>query len=146
VEYRNGEDKEVGKWNEFDKYICKGVSVPFREKFFEKETKNRIKTLSPLVSSILHAVPVALYTAPVANNMRGGYFLLGLATAAAASVDSCPGYNAGAILSSRSSLTADLSLAGDACNVYGDDLDNLRLLVEYQTGKLTMALKSRPRH
>jgi alpha-glucosidase len=70
--------------------------------------------------------------------MRGVSLLLGLAGAAvAASVDSCPGYNAGAIVSSRSSLTADLSLAGDACNAYGDDVDNLRLLVEYQTGKLT---------
>jgi hypothetical protein len=122
-----------------------GVFRTFREFFLTK--KIRIKILSPLVSFILHVVLVASYTAPVANNMRGGYFLLGLATAAtAASVDSCPGYNAGAILSSRSSLTADLSLAGDACNVYGDDLDNLRLLVEYQTGKLTMALKSRRRH
>ncbi|CRG92657.1 alpha-glucosidase [Talaromyces islandicus] len=66
--------------------------------------------------------------------MRVAPLLLGLAAAvAAASVDSCPGYNAGTIVSSRSSLTADLSLAGDACNAYGDDVDNLRLLVEYQT-------------
>ncbi|OKL62330.1 putative alpha/beta-glucosidase agdC [Talaromyces atroroseus] len=31
------------------------------------------------------------------------------------------------------SLTADLSLAGDACNAYGQDIDDLKLLVEYQT-------------
>jgi hypothetical protein len=142
-----GKTKKLANGMSSTSTYARGFPYLLEKIFLKKKKKNRIKTLSPLVSSILHAVPVALYTAPVANNMRGGYFLLGLATAAAAaSVDSCPGYNAGAILSSRSSLTADLSLAGDACNVYGDDLDNLRLLVEYQTGKLTMALTSRPRH
>lgn len=59
--------------------------------------------------------------------------ILGVA-ATAASVDSCPGYTLSNIASSAGSLTGDLSLAGDACNTYGEDLDNLRLLVEYQTG------------
>ncbi|KAH8695574.1 putative lysosomal alpha-glucosidase [Talaromyces proteolyticus] len=66
--------------------------------------------------------------------MRQTYFFLGLVVAvSAASVDSCPGYTVGEIVQSRSSLTADLSLAGDACNVYGSDVSNLKLLVEYQT-------------
>jgi hypothetical protein len=53
----------------------------------------------------------------------------------AASIDSCPGYAVSNVVQSRGSITADLSLAGPACNVYGTDLDQLKLLVEYQTGK-----------
>jgi alpha-glucosidase len=34
-----------------------------------------------------------------------------------------------------SSITADLTLAGDACDVYSADLKDLKLLVEYQTSK-----------
>ncbi|KAH8601722.1 glycoside hydrolase family 31 protein [Bisporella sp. PMI_857] len=46
---------------------------------------------------------------------------------------SCPGYKATNIKTTLSSLTADLTLAGKACNVYGDDLKSLTLTVEYQT-------------
>jgi alpha-glucosidase len=49
-------------------------------------------------------------------------------------VDSCPGYKATNVVSTDSTLTADLNLNGPACNVYGTDLTNLRLNVEYQTG------------
>ncbi|KAL3422797.1 glycosyl hydrolase family 31 protein [Phlyctema vagabunda] len=48
-------------------------------------------------------------------------------------LDKCPGYKASNVQTSASGLTADLSLAGRACNVYGDDLLNLTLMVEYQT-------------
>ena len=54
---------------------------------------------------------------------------------ASVSVDDCPGYVAKDIQSTDSSLTASLSLAGDACNVYGNDIQDLKLLVEYQSGK-----------
>jgi alpha-glucosidase len=50
-------------------------------------------------------------------------------------LDSCPGYKASNIKTTSSGLSADLSLAGKACNVYGDDLENLKLTVEYETGK-----------
>ena len=50
-----------------------------------------------------------------------------------ATVDSCPGYTASNVVEKESSLTADLTLAGDACNAYSDDIKNLKLLVEYQT-------------
>jgi alpha-glucosidase len=50
------------------------------------------------------------------------------------SLDACPGYTASNVQNDGSSVTADLTLAGTACNVYGDDLTNLKLLVEYQTG------------
>ncbi|KAE8392352.1 putative alpha/beta-glucosidase agdC [Aspergillus alliaceus] len=45
----------------------------------------------------------------------------------------CPGYKASNIQQNDRSLTADLTLAGQPCNTYGTDLQNLRLLVEYQT-------------
>jgi len=51
-----------------------------------------------------------------------------------AALDSCPGYAATNVQQSSGGLTADLNLGGAACNVYGTDLTNLRLLVEYQTG------------
>ena len=50
------------------------------------------------------------------------------------SLNDCPGYTASNVQNDGSTVTADLTLAGTACNVYGDDLANLKLLVEYQTG------------
>jgi alpha-glucosidase len=50
---------------------------------------------------------------------------------------SCPGYTASNVQATDSGLTAQLSLAGEACNTYGTDLQNLTLLVEYQTGTLS---------
>lgn len=46
----------------------------------------------------------------------------------------CPGYKASNVKESPNSLTADLQLAGTPCNTFGDDLQSLKLLVEYQTG------------
>lgn len=46
---------------------------------------------------------------------------------------SCPGYTASNVQTTASSLSADLTLAGPACNVYGDDLENLTLIVTYET-------------
>ncbi|KAF2704388.1 glycoside hydrolase family 31 protein [Pleomassaria siparia CBS 279.74] len=45
----------------------------------------------------------------------------------------CPGYTASNVVKTDSSLTADLSLNGSACNLFSDDLKDLKLLVEYQT-------------
>lgn len=48
----------------------------------------------------------------------------------------CPGYRAGNVKTQNGGIvSADLTLAGKACNVYGTDLDNLILEVEYQTGR-----------
>lgn len=44
----------------------------------------------------------------------------------------CPGYIASGVTESESGLTADLTLAGPACNVYGNDISDLTLSVEYQ--------------
>jgi alpha-glucosidase len=51
-----------------------------------------------------------------------------------ASLDSCPGYTASNVQDDGGRVTADLALAGPACNVYGNDLTDLKLEVEYQTG------------
>lgn len=51
--------------------------------------------------------------------------------------ESCPGYKASNVKKQHGAVvSADLSLAGDACNVYGTDLDHLKLEIEYQTGKM----------
>jgi len=50
-------------------------------------------------------------------------------------LDSCPGYDATNVKSAGPSLTADLVLAGEACNVFGNDTRQLQLEVTYETGK-----------
>lgn len=46
--------------------------------------------------------------------------------------DVCPGYTASAVQKSDTGFTADLHLAGPACNVYGNDVEDLTLLVRFQ--------------
>ena len=68
--------------------------------------------------------------------------LLGLLGAAAATwvdpavLDACPGYKAVNVEKYGSTLTADLSLAGKACNVFGQDIQQLKLEVTYETGAI----------
>lgn len=52
--------------------------------------------------------------------------------------DTCvsSGYTVSNVQQSGTGLSADLSLAGPACNSYGKDIENLRLTVSYDTGKL----------
>lgn len=50
----------------------------------------------------------------------------------------CPGYKASNVQTTASGLIADLTLAGEACNVYGADLTDLVLEVSYDTGMLAM--------
>ncbi|KAJ4381487.1 hypothetical protein N0V86_002846 [Didymella sp. IMI 355093] len=45
----------------------------------------------------------------------------------------CPGYTATNVDVTDSGLTADLTLAGTACNAYSEDLQELKLVVEHQT-------------
>jgi alpha-glucosidase len=49
--------------------------------------------------------------------------------------NACPGYAASNVVKTDSGLTADLTLAGTACNVYSDDIKDLKLVVEYQSSK-----------
>lgn len=48
----------------------------------------------------------------------------------------CPGYQLKHVALTPSSLTATLQLAGKPCHLYGPDIEDLKLLVEYQTGWL----------
>ena len=57
----------------------------------------------------------------------------------------CPGYKASNVESTATGLTADLSLAGEACDVYGTDLKNLVLEVSYDTGELKLPKTTRNR-
>lgn len=50
--------------------------------------------------------------------------------------NACPGYAASNVIEYNSGLTADLTLAGTACNVYSDDIKDLKLVVEYQTSEI----------
>ena len=52
--------------------------------------------------------------------------------------ESCPGYSASNVRQSANGLTADLTLAGEACNIYGTDLPDLTLTVEYQSGNTSI--------
>ena len=45
----------------------------------------------------------------------------------------CPGYKAENVKKNDLGFTATLRLAGQACNVYGNDIDTLNLSVEYQS-------------
>lgn len=45
----------------------------------------------------------------------------------------CPGYHASNVKRNDYGLTATLSLAGPACNVYGTDVETLNFTVEYQS-------------
>ncbi len=55
------------------------------------------------------------------------------------SANKCPGYEASNVVQGDSYLTADLSLAAGDCSLYSRDITNLRLTVEYQTGKQPLA-------
>ncbi|EXJ62126.1 alpha-glucosidase [Cladophialophora yegresii CBS 114405] len=57
----------------------------------------------------------------------------------------CPGYTATGVRSSSTGLTAQLTLNGSACNVYGTDVRDLDLTVEYQTSA-RLHVNIRPSH
>ena len=50
-------------------------------------------------------------------------------------LDACPGYKAKNVLDLGHKLTADLVLAGTACNVFGNDTEKLKLEVTYENRK-----------
>jgi hypothetical protein len=97
------------------------------------------RSIPPLAITLAVAVAIAAMMV----HWKAALFA-GLASAAAifkrdgATTDSlaqCPGYNASNVRVTSTGVTADLTLAGAACNVYGTDLPNLILQVTYQTGK-----------
>lgn len=44
----------------------------------------------------------------------------------------CSGYKAANVVTTKNTITADLTLAGPACNAYGNDIHDLTLQVQYQ--------------
>jgi len=54
-------------------------------------------------------------------------------------IDACPGYVAENIKTTQATLTADLVLGDKACNVYGADLERLKLSVVYEDGRHYLA-------
>jgi alpha-glucosidase len=57
----------------------------------------------------------------------------------------CPGYKASNVEHSQHGFTATLTLAGQACNVYGTDVDVLNLTVAYQSAH-RLAVEITPAH
>ena len=57
-------------------------------------------------------------------------------------LDACPGYKAENVRQAGANLTADLVLAGHACNVFGPDLQKLQLQVTYETGECKQFVKT----
>ena len=53
-------------------------------------------------------------------------------------LDACPGYDATNVTSSSTSFTAQLSLRGPGCNVFGTDLSALLLQVDYESGMFVL--------
>lgn len=47
----------------------------------------------------------------------------------------CPGYRASDVQKNANGMTAKLTLAGTGCNIYGNDIEDLTLTVEYQNGE-----------
>lgn len=52
--------------------------------------------------------------------------------------ESCPGYVVSNVEQIETGLTASLNLGGTAYNVYGTDVPELKLTVNYDYGKLTL--------
>ncbi|KAL9079123.1 MAG: hypothetical protein Q9157_001963 [Trypethelium eluteriae] len=57
----------------------------------------------------------------------------------------CPGYQASNVVETTNGLTADLAIAGKPCNVYGNDIQDLALSVQYQS-KDRLAVRIHPRY
>ena len=58
-------------------------------------------------------------------------------------LDACPGYKAKNVLDLGHKLTADLVLAGTACNVFGNDTEKLKLEVTYESRKSIHSMRRR---
>ena len=50
-------------------------------------------------------------------------------------LDACPGYAAQNVIDRGHQLTADLTLNGKACDVFGKDIEKLKLEVTYESSK-----------
>jgi hypothetical protein len=77
---------------------------------------------------------VKMYSSKFLTGLTAALPVFGAAIQKPTIRDGCPGYAATNVHTTATGLTADLSLAGPACNVYGNDVKDLRLLVNYDSG------------
>ncbi|PNP42332.1 hypothetical protein TGAMA5MH_06014 [Trichoderma gamsii] len=92
--------------------------------------------LSPTLAITLAVVTVAMmvhWKAALFAGLTSAAAIFHRDGAATDALAACPGYNASNVRVTPTGVTADLTLAGAACNVYGTDLPNLILQVTYQT-------------
>ena len=85
------------------------------------EVNGTIETFRPIFT----VPPEAALAAPVLPNIKD--------PEAIDAQTVCPGYNASNVKRTACGLTATLTLAGPACNLYGTDIETLNLTVEYQS-------------
>lgn len=89
-----------------------------------------------------------LFTSVLFEPLSSMFFQFAAGAAVVASVSSrvfnarqmtadSPGYSASNVQTFATGLTADLTLAGPATNTYGNDIHNLKLMVNYDTGQST---------
>lgn len=85
-------------------------------------------TTSPATSE-----PPAQFTMP-ASSLFGQNLIANIDDPLAVNAQTlCSGYRASNVQNTQFGFTATLNLAGDACNVYGTDIESLNLTVEYQS-------------
>ncbi|KFY58630.1 hypothetical protein V496_06026 [Pseudogymnoascus sp. VKM F-4515 (FW-2607)] len=90
-----------------------------------------------LAHSVPATVPATTYppekTVPASANLGKHMIVTHQDPDAIDPQDVCPGYKAKNVVRSEYGLTATLILAGEACNVYGTDIESLNLTVQYQS-------------
>ena len=90
-------------------------------------------TTAPVVVDGVTSSYRAIFTVPSSAD-EGAHLLPNIKDPAAVDPQRvCPGYVASNVVRSDIGLTATLTLAGKACNVYGTDVELLNLTVEYQS-------------
>lgn len=97
-----------------------------------KDPKTRQSTATPPQSSIQRIV-VIFAVAAFAYTINAWFFST---TSSDPLANTCPGYRASNVVKTSTGLTADLQIAGTKCNVFGTDVDRLKLSVNYDSGML----------
>ncbi|KXT18010.1 hypothetical protein AC579_9626 [Pseudocercospora musae] len=96
---------------------------------------------------------VSNFSIPLLNDMLQQFFagaVLAASTSARALISRqansvCPGYSASNVQTHSTGLTASLSLAESACDSYGNDIEHLKLMVNYDsTNRLHVKIEDDP--
>ncbi|KAL3421192.1 glycosyl hydrolase family 31 [Phlyctema vagabunda] len=69
----------------------------------------------------------------IAAGLAWAITVSGAAISQRQSRDGCPGYIASGVTQTSTGLTADLKLGGAACNIYGNDVTDLKVTVNYDS-------------